>query len=93
MSVYNLGRVVSSSTIASADTNVGDLLFDSSSGAFSLRAQDATTGAPVEVVIATLANAGAGVYTPATLAKWSNIAPNTIQNALDRIAALVGPIP
>ena len=92
MSVYNLGRIVSSSTIASADTNVGDLLFDSATGALSIRAQNAVTGAPVEVVIATLANGAAATYVPTVLADWSGVAPLTIQNALNRIAAAVGPI-
>ena len=32
-------------------------------------------------------------YTPASAVHWSNSPPTTIQEALDRIAAHVGPIP
>lgn len=32
-------------------------------------------------------------YTPASLADWSGIAPVTVQQALDRIAAMIGPVP
>ena len=32
-------------------------------------------------------------YTPTTPANWSNVSPRTLQAALDRIAAHVGPIP
>jgi hypothetical protein len=32
-------------------------------------------------------------YTPAVLANWSGVAPTSVANALDRIAAKVGPIP
>jgi hypothetical protein len=31
-------------------------------------------------------------YTPAVLANWSGTAPTSIKNALDRIAAALGPI-
>lgn len=32
-------------------------------------------------------------YTPAVLANWSGVAPTSIANALDRIAAKITPIP
>jgi hypothetical protein len=32
-------------------------------------------------------------YTPTTLADWSGTSPETVQSALDRIAAFLGPIP
>jgi hypothetical protein len=32
-------------------------------------------------------------YTPAILANWSNVTPTSVANALDRIAAAIGPIP
>jgi hypothetical protein len=32
-------------------------------------------------------------YTPANLVKWSGVSPGTVQVALDRIAAMIGPIP
>ena len=33
------------------------------------------------------------VYLPGSLANWSNVLPETVANALDRIAAKIGPIP
>lgn len=40
------------------------------------------------------ASSSGGVsYTPASVAHWSGTAPATLQDALDRIAAMIGPIP
>jgi hypothetical protein len=39
------------------------------------------------------ADAGDGTYTPAVIAHWNGTAPTTIAEALDRIAAFIGPIP
>lgn len=42
----------------------------------------------------TLVNDAYGLaYTPAILANWSGIAPTSVSDALDRIAAMIGPIP
>jgi hypothetical protein len=45
------------------------------------------------VSISLQANANRISYTPSTLAKWSGVSPATVQVALDRIAAFIGPIP
>lgn len=37
--------------------------------------------------------AGAGSYTPANVGHWNGTAPATIAEALDRIAAMIGPVP
>lgn len=90
--VYPLGRIVTSTTLASGDTVVGDLLYNPTTGALSVRGQTAG-GSPVEVEIGTVTSAQSFAYTPANLVKWSNVAPSSIADALDRIAASVGPIP
>lgn len=32
-------------------------------------------------------------YTPANVVHWNGTAPTTVQQALDRIAAMIGPVP
>lgn len=44
-------------------------------------------GAPAPLV-----QGGLG-YNPASLPNWSGVAPSSVWNALDRIAAKIGPIP
>lgn len=90
--VYPLGRVVTSSTLTAGDCAVGDILQNPVSGSADLIGQD-PSGAPSVVPLLTDATGAGASYTPANLAKWSNITPTSIADALDRIAASVGPIP
>lgn len=39
------------------------------------------------------ASADGGTYTAANASHWSGAAPTTIAAALDRIAAMIGPVP
>ena len=45
------------------------------------------------VLPAAIDNAGGVAYAPSVLANWSGVAPSSTANALDRIAAKIGPIP
>lgn len=39
------------------------------------------------------AQAGDGSYAPANAGHWNGTAPTTLAEALDRIAAMIGPVP
>lgn len=79
--VFPVGRVVSSDSLVGADTAVGDLLVDAGAGAVSLRAQDPTTGAPVDVVLAPQGGGG-GVNpgTPGTIPKYNLAGTNVVDS-------------
>lgn len=69
--VFPLGRSVSTDgSLTGASTNVGDVLFNQSSGALSIRSQDAA-GAPLDVAIPSV---GGGSGTQNRLAKFTNAA-------------------
>jgi hypothetical protein len=69
--VFPLGRSVSTDgTLTGASTNVGDVLYNQSSGALSIRSQDAA-GAPLDVAIPSV---GGGSGTQNRLAKFTNAA-------------------
>ena len=90
--VFPLGRVVTSDTLTAGDCNVGDILQNPVSGAADLIGQD-PSGAPSVVPLLTDATGAGASYTPANLVNWSGVAPSSLADALDRIAASVGPIP
>jgi hypothetical protein len=105
----SVGGGVASTPIFQVDTGVSNAflyLSDSSyvapsalSGAGTLvvyLSPDAAVYPPQSISTLVQSNQGDVVrenYTPATIANWSGTAPSSAANALDRIAAKVGPIP
>jgi hypothetical protein len=48
---------------------------------------------PTQEILRMISEASQDTYTPSAVANWSGVAPTSVANALDRIAAHVGPIP
>lgn len=69
---------------------VGDTIVTATADGVPSTANVSVTGTGV-LNLSTFAN-GIG-YTPTTSADWANPQPQTVQEALDRIAAFIGPIP
>lgn len=67
---------------------LGDADIHASSDVALSLVQDITTLTVTHVSLASLTD-----YSPASLPNWSNVKPTSVANALDRIAAHLGPIP
>jgi hypothetical protein len=51
------------------------------------------TGPQPGAILRMISEASQDTYTPSAVANWSSVAPTSVANALDRIAAHLGPIP